>query len=39
MNAALTSASKYFFNFSVVFYFDYAYFAAKKLLVRTQKCF
>ena len=34
MNLALSSASKYFFKFSVVFYFGYAYFAMEKLLVR-----
>ena len=39
MNLALSSASKYFFIFSVVFYFGYAYFAMKKLLVRAQKSF
>ena len=33
------SASKYFFNFSVVFYFGYAYFALRKLLVSSEKCF
>ncbi len=33
MNLALSSASKYFFSFSVAFYFGYAYFAVKKLLV------
>lgn len=39
MNSALLSASKYFFSFSVVFYFGYAYFAMRKLLVRAQKSF
>ena len=39
MNLALSSASKYFFSFSVAFYFSYAYFALKKLLVREQKSF
>lgn len=39
MNLALSSASKYFFSFSVVFYFGYAYFAMEKLLVRAQKSF
>ncbi len=34
MNSALLNASKYFFSFSVAFYFGYAYFAMKKLLVR-----
>lgn len=34
MNLALLNASKYFFNFSVAFYFGYAYFAMKKLPVR-----
>lgn len=34
MNLALSCASKYFFGFSVAFYFSYAYFALKKLLVR-----
>ena len=34
MNLALSSASKYFFGFSVVFYFGYACFAVEKLLVR-----
>ena len=33
MNLAL-NASKYFFRFSVAFYFGYAYFAVEKLLVR-----
>ena len=36
MNLALSSASKYFFSFSVAFYFSYAYFALKKLLVREE---
>lgn len=34
MNSVLSSANKYFFSFSVAFYFGYAYFAAEKLLVR-----
>ncbi len=34
MNVALFSSSKFFFIFSVAFYFGYAYFAVKKLLVR-----
>jgi hypothetical protein len=34
MNSALSSASKYFFSFSVAFYFGYAYFALEKLHVR-----
>lgn len=34
MNLTLMNASKYFFNFSVVFYFGYACFAMEKLLVR-----
>ena len=34
MNLALSGASKYFFSFSATFYFSYAYFAVKKLLVR-----
>ena len=34
MNLTLSNASKYFFSFSVAFYFGYAYFAMKKLLVR-----
>ena len=34
MNVSFISTSKYFFFFSVVFYFGYAYFALKKLLVR-----
>ncbi len=34
MNLVLSSASKYFFSFSVAFYFGYAYFAMEKLLVR-----
>ena len=33
MNVSM-NISKYFFSFSVVFYFGYAYFAMKKLLVR-----
>lgn len=33
MSLAL-NAGKYFFKFSVAFYFGYAYFAVKKLLVR-----
>ena len=39
MNAALSGAGKYFFSFSVAFYFGYAYFALEKLLVRAQKSF
>ena len=39
MNLALFKASEYFFSFSVVFYFGYAYFAMKKLLVRCQGSF
>lgn len=39
MNLALSRASKYFFNFSVAYYFGYAYFAMEKLLVRAQKSF
>ena len=34
MNVSLKNTSKYFFSFSVVFYFGYAYFALKELLVR-----
>lgn len=34
MNAALMNASKFFFYFSVAFYFSYACFGGKKLLVR-----
>lgn len=37
MNIALSSTSKYFFRFSVAFYFGYAYFAVKKLLVRASE--
>ena len=36
MNSAHLNASEYFFNFSVAFYFSYAYFALKKLPVRAQ---
>jgi hypothetical protein len=39
MNLAQISASKYFFNFSVAYYFGYAYFAFKKSLVSVQKTF
>ena len=39
MNIALMKASEYLFSFSVVFYFGYAYFAVKKLLVRSQGSF
>ncbi len=39
MNAVLSRASKYFFSFSVAYYFGYAYFAMEKLLVRAQKSF
>ena len=39
MNLILMTASKYFFNFSVAFYFGYAYFAMNKLLVRLKKSF
>jgi len=34
MNAVILNAGKYFFYFSVAFYFGYAYFGMKKLLVR-----
>ena len=34
MNSVLSRANKFYFNFSVAFYFSYAYFALKKLLVR-----
>jgi len=34
MNSALSCAGKYFFSFSVAFYFGYAYFAFEKLPVR-----
>ena len=34
MNLALFSASEFFFSFSVVFFFGYAYFALKKSKVR-----
>ena len=39
MNLALMNTSGYFFNFSVAFYFGYAYFAMKKLLVRFKNSF
>ncbi len=39
MNLALMNTSKYFFNFSVVFYFGYGYFAMKKLLVGLKSIF
>ena len=39
MNVSLMHTSKYFFSFSVVFYFGYAYFAMKKLLVRIRESF
>jgi hypothetical protein len=41
MNAFLVNTSKYFFSFSfsVVFYFGYAYFASKKLLLSLQSSF
>ena len=32
MNMALSNAGKYFFCFSVVFYFGYAYFAFEKFM-------
>jgi len=38
MNLAL-NAGKYFYSFSVAFYFGYAYFAMKKLLVRLKESF
>lgn len=37
MNSALSCASKYFYNFSVAYYFSYAYFAIEKFLVRVPK--
>ena len=39
MNLALMTASKFFFSFSVAFYFGYAYFAVNKLLVRLKRNF
>ena len=39
MNLLLKNVSEYLFNFSVVFYFGYAYFVMKKLLVRCQDSF
>ena len=39
MNMLLMNANEYLFSFSVVFYFGYAYFAMKKLLVRCQGSF
>ena len=39
MNMSLVNTGTYFFNFSVVFYFGYAYFAMKKLLVSLQNRF
>ncbi len=39
MNLALMNTSKYFFSFSVAFYFGYAYFAMKKLLVSLKSSF
>ncbi len=38
MNLAL-NASKYFFSFSVAFYFGYAYFTMNRLHVRLKKSF
>lgn len=37
MNSVRANTSGYFFNYSVVFYFGYAYFAIEKLLVRARK--
>jgi hypothetical protein len=34
MNAALSGAGKYFFSFSVAYFFSYAYFAFEKSPVR-----
>ena len=39
MNLAVMNAGKYFFSFSVVFYFGYVYFAISKLLVRANSSF
>ncbi len=39
MSLVLSRANEYFFNFSVVYYFGYAYFAMEKLLVRAKKFF
>lgn len=39
MNVSLMNTVKYFFSFSVVFYFGYAYFAMKRLLVSLRSSF
>ena len=39
MNVCVMNTRKYFFSFSVAYYFGYAYFAMKKLLVRLQDSF
>lgn len=39
MNVSVMNTSKYYFIYSVVFYFGYAYFAMKKLLVRLNSSF
>ncbi|MEE1049099.1 MAG: hypothetical protein U0M60_16970 [Clostridia bacterium] len=39
MNVSLMNTSKYFFNYRVVYYFGYAYFAMKKLLVSLREFF
>ncbi len=39
MNMALSTVGKYFFNFSVVFYFGYAYFAFGKFMEKLKSEF